>query len=201
MQEFVKTADCRIQKISDFLSVENGEAFVQVVSQHFVSPNSDVESFLRNKSIQATKLSTASSYLVYSKKSFPIIDIAGYFTLATKMLNLNRAVMSKSTEKIISRFGYYDEISDLYHIPAILLAQFGRNFNENCISISGKDLMSLALNQIKYILSLSSGKTVFLECEKKQKLIDFYKAHGFLILDNEVLSKDKRKMVQLYRLL
>ena len=61
--------------------------------------------------------------------------------------------------------------------------------------------MSLALNQIKYILSLSSGKTVFLECEKKQKLIDFYKAHGFLILDNEVLSKDKRKMVQLYRLL
>ena len=112
MQEFVKTDDCRIQKISDFLNIENGEAFVQVVSQHFVSPNSDVESFLRNKSIQATKLSTASSYLVYSKKSFPLIDIAGYFTLATKMLNLNRAIMSKSTEKIISRFGYYDEISD-----------------------------------------------------------------------------------------
>lgn len=201
MQEFVKTADCRIQKISDFLNIENGEAFVQVVSQNFVSPNSDVESFLRNKSIQATKLSTASSYLVYSKKSFPLIDIAGYFTLATKMLNLNRAIMSKSTEKIINRFGYYDEVSDLYHVPAILLAQFGRNFNEKCNSISGKDLMSLALNQIKYILSLSSGKTVFLECEKKQKLIDFYKENGFLLLDNEVLSKDKKNMVQLYRLL
>lgn len=201
MQEFVKPADCRIHRISEFLSMENGEEFIQSVTKNFNSPNSDVESFLRNKSIQATKLSTATTYLVYSKQSFPDIDLVGYFTLATKMLNLNRTVMSKSTEKIISRFGHYDEPAELYHIPAILIAQFGRNFNEECSSIFGKDLMALTLNQVKYIMSLSGGKIVFLECEKKQKLIDFYTANGFSILDKEVLSRDKKVMVQLYRLL
>ncbi len=60
-----------------------------------------------------------------------------------------------------------------------MIAQLGRNFSEDSSSISGTDLISFALEQVKYIMSLSSGKTVFLECGKKQKLIDFYLANGF----------------------
>ena len=201
MQELVKQTDCRIHRIVEFLDMENGEEFVQSVTQTFESPNPDVELFIKNKSIQATKLSTASSYLICSKKFFPNIELVGYFTLATKMLNITRESMSKSTERIIDSFGYYDELSDSYHIPAVLIAQFGRNFNESCSTISGNDLMLLTLNQVKYIMSLSSGKTVFLECEKKNKLIDFYRENGFSLLDNEVLSKDKKQLVQLYRFL
>ena len=127
--------------------------------------------------------------------------LVGYFSLAMKMLTLKKVSLSKSTEKVISRFGYYDEDSDSYKVPAILVAQFGRNFSANSSSIPGSELMAITLRQVKEVLSFLSGKTVFLECEKEQKLIDFYKSNGFSILDNEVLSKDKKELMQLYRLL
>ena len=109
--------------------------------------------------------------------------------------------MSKSSQRIISRFGYYDDDSESYKIPAILVAQFGKNFSEASVSISGSDLMAITLHQVKNALSFLSGKTVFLESEKKEKLIDFYTENGFTVLDNEVLSKNKKELMQLYKLL
>ena len=181
--------------------MENGEEYFNLIAGSFKSPNKDVERFVKTKSVQATKLNTATTYLVYRETSPVEIDFVGYFSLAMKMLTLKKAALSKSTEKIISRFGYYDEDSDSYKVPAVLIAQFGRNFNQNSASISGTDLMSITLRQVKEILSFLSGKTVFLECEKKPKLIDFYRENGFSLLDNEVLSKDKKELTQLYRLL
>ena len=181
--------------------MENGEEYFDLTAETFESPNKDVEKFLKTKSVQATKLNTATTYLVYIERNPVEIDLVGYFSLAMKMLTLKTVSLSKSTEKVISRFGYYDEDSDSYKVPAILIAQFGRNFNADSSSISGSELMAITLRQVKDVLSFLSGKTVFLECEKEPKLIDFYKANGFSILDNEVLSKDKKELMQLYRLL
>ncbi len=193
--------DYKIQRISELLAMENGEEYFNLTVSSFESPNKDVEKFLKTKSVQATKLNTATTYLVYREKGDVEIDFVGYFSLAIKMLTLKKVSLSKSSEKIISRFGYYDEDSDSYKVPAVLVAQFGRNFDADSASISGADLMAITLQQVKNALSFLSGKTVFLECEKKQKLIDFYKTNGFSVLDNEVLSKEKKELTQLYRLL
>ena len=83
-------------------------------------------------------------------------------------------------------------------MSAILVAQFGRNFDDNSASVSGSDLMTITLNQVKTALSYLSGKTVFLECEKEQKLIDFYKNQGFILLDNEVTSKNSKELLQMF---
>ena len=99
-----------------------------------------------------------------------------------KMLTLKKSSLSSSKEKVISRFGYYDEDSDSYNVPAILVAQFGRNFDDESASVFGNDLMTITLNQVKTALSCLSGKTVFLECEKEQKLVDFYEGSGFIAL-------------------
>ena len=201
MQSSANKTDYKIQRISELLAMENGEEYFNLTAQTFESPNKDVESFLKNKSVQATKLNTATTYLVYNERTPVEIDLVGYFSLAMKMLTLKKVSLSKSTEKVISRFGYYDEDSDSYKVPAILVAQFGRNFSANSSSIPGSELMAITLRQVKEVLSFLSGKTVFLECEKEQKLIDFYKSNGFSIFDNEVLSKDKKELMQLYRLL
>ena len=201
MQSSANKTDYKIQRISELLAMENGEEYFNLTAQTFESPNKDVESFLKNKSVQATKLNTATTYLVYNERTPVEIYLVGYFSLAMKMLTLKKVSLSKSTEKVISRFGYYDEDSDSYKVPAILVAQFGRNFSANSSSIPGSELMAITLRQVKEVLSFLSGKTVFLECEKEQKLIDFYKSNGFSILDNEVLSKDKKELMQLYRLL
>ena len=201
MQDSAKKTDYKIQRISELLSMENGEQYFYSIAESFKSPNKDVETFLKTKAVQATKLNTATTYLVYKEISPIEIDLVGYFSLAMKMLTLKKSSLSSSKEKVISRFGYYDEDSDSYKVPAILVAQFGRNFDDESASIFGNDLMTITLNQVKTALSYLSGKTVFLECEKEQKLIDFYKNQGFILLDNEVTSKNSKELLQMYRLI
>ena len=201
MQNLGKITDYKIQRLSELLAIENGEIYFNAVVETFKSPNKDVEHFLKTKAVQATKLNTATTYLVYIERSALEIDLVGYFSLAMKMLTLKKSSLSKSSQRIISRFGYYDDDSESYKIPAILVAQFGKNFSEASVSISGSDLMAITLHQVKNALSFLSGKTVFRESEKKEKLIDFYTENGFTVLDNEVLSKNKKELMQLYKLL
>ena len=201
MHSLAKTTDYKIHRLSELLAIENGEAYFNSVVKAFKSQNKDVESFLKTKAVQATKLNTATTYLVYVERSAIKIDLVGYFSLAMKMLTLKKSSLSKSSIRIISRFGYYDDDSESYKVPAILIAQFGRNFSEESLSIPGTDLMAITLHRVRTILAFLSGKTVFLESEKKQKLINFYMENGFTVLDNDVLSKNKKELIQLYKLL
>ena len=185
--------------LADFLETSEDEEFFKKMALSFSSINKDVERFFKEKAVQSTKLGTSSTYILVYKGDTP--EILGYFTLAIKILTLNQSDLSNSTEKVIKRFGYYDENSATYHLPAILIAQLGRNFNDRSNTISGTDLIAIVLRYVKDIFRRTSGKTVFLECEKKAKLIDFYKKHGFILLDNDVISKDSKELVQLYRLL
>ena len=189
----------KVIRLVDLLETEDGELFFNSLANSFLSINKDVEKFIKEKALQSVKLSTSSTYLVISKER--PLDLTGYFSLATKMLTLKRNVLSQTKERIINRFGYFDVDSDSYKVPAILIAQLGRNFSSESSSISGSELIAITLRQVKNILSYTSGKAVFLECEKKEKLINFYKQNGFSILDNEVLSMNQKELTQLYRLL
>ena len=200
MRSLAKTTDYKVQRLSDLLDVQNGEEYFASIVETFKSLNEDVEDFLKTKAIQATKLKTATTYLVYVQCSDLEIDLVGYFSLAMKMLTLRKAGLSKTSQKVISRFGCYDDDSTSYVIPAVLVAHFGRNFSEESKSLSGADLMAITLNQVKNALSFLSGRTVFLESEKKHKLITFYTQHGFTVLDDEVLSKNKKELMQLYKI-
>ena len=187
-------------RLFDLLAMDGGEQFFESIASSFLSKNADVEEFFREKAVQATKLNTAATYLVisYEDKKF---DLLGYFTLATKMLTLKQSSLSKTECKAISMFCYFDEDSQSYKLPAVLIAQFSRNFNENSKSISGNDLMDIALDKIKDILHSTSGKAVFLECEQYEKIIEFYTKNNFQPLDNTVFSKDNKELTQLYMIL
>ena len=187
-------------RLFDLLAMDGGEQFFESIANSFMSKNADVEQFFRKKAVQATKLNTAATYLVisYENKKF---DLLGYFTLATKMLTLKQDSLSKTECKAISRFGYFDEDSLSYKLPAVLIAQFSRNFNESSKSISGDDLMDIALDKIKDILHSTSGKAVFLECEQKKSIIEFYMRNNFQPLGNTILSKDNKELTQLYMIL
>ena len=189
-----------IIRLYDLLAMDGGEGFFESVANSFSSKNADVEEFFRQKAVQATKLNTAATYLVisYEGKKF---DLLGYFTLATKMLTLKQSSLSKTECKAISRFGYFDEDSLSYKLPAVLIAQFSRNFHEGSKSIGGSELMDIALDKIRDILHSTSGKAVFLECEQSEKIVGFYLRNGFQPLGNTVLSKDNKELTQLYMIL
>ena len=186
----------KVTPLFTLLNDEDGEGFFAFHASSFVSRNKDVELFLKQKAVQSVKLSTSSTYLVMREGG---ADLLGYFTLALKMLTIKSCVLSSSQEKTIRRFGSFDAETESYKLPAVLLAQFGRNFSETSASIDGKELMNSALKCIKTIFSLSSGKTAFLECEPSEKLICFYERCGFSLLGNTTVSKDKKELVQMFR--
>ena len=130
MQSLAEKTDYKVQRLSDLLYVQNGEEYFNSIIKTFKSPNEDVENFLKTKAIQVTKLKTATTYLVYVQRSDFEIDLVGYFSLAMKMLALKKVGLSRTSEKVIGRFGCYDDNSTSYVIPAVLVAQFGRNLTK-----------------------------------------------------------------------
>ena len=187
-----------IIRLFELLDMEGGEELFTKMASSFSSINKDVEQFFKKKAIQSCRLNTSSTYIVVSTDG--ALEVLGYFTLASKMLTIKTNSLSKTEQKQISRFGYYDEDSQSYKVPAILIAQFSKNFSSN-IRLNGSDLMDIVLKQVKNVLNLTSGKTVFLECEKIKKLTDFYESQHFKFLDNEILSKNNKEMLQMYRLI
>ena len=178
--------------------MEGGESLFKEMADSFSSINKDVEIFFKEKAVQSCKLNTSSTYIIVSTNRN--LEVLGYFTLATKMLTIKLSTLSKSEQKTINRYGYYDEDSDSLKIPAILIAQLSRNFSSKII-LSGSDLMDIILKQVKSILNLTSGKTVFLECEKIKNLTDFYESQHFKFLDTKLLSRDSKELIQMYRLI
>ncbi|WP_294428369.1 hypothetical protein [uncultured Treponema sp.] len=190
-----------IQRLDEILSYSDGEQFFNLLADSFSSLNADVEFFLKNKAVQSTKLRTSVTYIISKDISDSEIDFAGYFTLASKILRIPQAGLSNSEKKTLKLYSHFDETNDTYNCPAILLAQFGRNFNPNSQSITGQDLMEITLTQVRFIQSLIGGRTVFLECENKTKLIDFYQTHNFKLLDTPAhLSKNNKELFQMYRI-
>lgn len=182
----------------ELLSVDGGESYFKKMADSFSSINKDVETFFKEKAAQSCKLNTSSTYIIVSTDRE--LEVLGYFTLATKMLTIKLSILTKSEQKAISRYGYYDEDSDSLKIPAILIAQLSRNFNTSN-ALCGSDLMDIILKQVKNIFNLTSGKTVFLECERIKKLTDFYESQKFKFLDTNIFSKNNKELVQMYRLI
>lgn len=189
----------QINLLSNILKESDGELLFNLLSDSFISKNKDVETFLKEKSVQSTKLYTSATYLLYNLDSKA--DLLGYFTLATKMLTIKPESLTSSQAKVIKRFVSLDSDTNTYRLPAVLLAQFGRNFSENSVSIKGAELMKVALERIEKAVLLTSGKITFLECEPKEKLIKFYENCGFRLLDNVIYSKTSKELVQMFRVI
>ena len=69
----------------------------------------------------------------------------------------------------------------------------GKNYNNGYNKlISGDVLLKLALDKIKEAQDLMGGRYVFLECEDKDKLKEFYESNGFVCYDKRNLEKDER---------
>ena len=92
-------------------------------------------------------------------------------------------------------------MNNSFIVPAILIAQFSKNFNKGFASITGKNLMGIALEFVRSIQSQVGGLITFLECEPIEKLVDFYKSQGFRMLSQKIISKADKELLQMYRLI
>lgn len=81
-----------------------------------------------------------------------------------------------------------------YNIALPLIGQIGKNYkNEYNKLITGDILLKLACDKIKVAQGILGGRFVFLECEDKQKLREFYESNGFVCFGKRNLERDERE--------
>lgn len=160
---------------------KKGENGTNSILSTFSCPvNKDIEDFLKNKAISFSNMGFAKTHLVFLKKDAEL-DLVGYFAIANKPLEIKGSALSQTMRKKIKNHGAFDPITKRYVVPAILIAQFGKNFNDgNQKQIRGDELMHLTLEKVKSVQSDVGSRFAYVECENKSKLINFYERHGFV---------------------
>lgn len=103
-------------------------------------------------------------------------DLLGVFSLSLKVVKMDD--LPNSQKKRLLTRGKRSAAKHISEIPAILIAQFGKNYNADRI-ISGDDLMHLVLNQIQKARKIIGGQTIVLDSVNQGKVIDFYESFGF----------------------
>ncbi|MCD8022637.1 MAG: N-acetyltransferase [Lachnospiraceae bacterium] len=152
--------------------------------------NPSIEQFLHINSIEFAKRGISVTYIVTTIQN-DNLKILGFFTLANKIIELNRGQISRRTERLVQRFGELNTTTNTYSISAPLIAQFGKNFSNGLdLLISGKELMSLALEQVQAVQKLIGGRAVYLECEDNEKLFSFYTDLGYTEFDRRYTKDD-----------
>lgn len=152
----------------------------KILSEFYCPHNADVEYFLRYKAIEFCKQSVSSTYLVMAFFMNTYV-FCGYFTLANKVVAIHKdALPSHNWEKRVSRFSLYDEDLEQYCMSVPLIGQLSKNFyNGYNKLITGNELLTFAINQVKKMHIIVGGKIVYLECEDNQVLVNFYTSYGF----------------------
>lgn len=172
-----------------------GEDKTKIVLSDFSCPLSlDVEFFLKYKAIEFAKQGLSGTFLVFTSfKNSPVL--IGYYTLASKYITIGKDVLSKTLTTRISKFGEYDDTARRYLIPALLIAQLGKNYkNQNNQLISGDELLKMACDRLSNIQIAIGGKIIYIECEDTQKLKNFYSSNGFYEFGKRELDKDEANL-------
>ena len=177
--------------LSDIVE-ELGENRTKTILADFSCPlNSDVEYFLREKAIEFSKQGFSKTHLVFASYKGEK-KLVGYYALASKSIQVSKEVLSKTMQKRMARFGTYNAEIKQYILPTILIAQLGKNYTDGMDKlIAGSDLLNMACDEVRRVQKSIGGKFVYLECEDKNKLRNFYKKSGFNEFGNRLLDKEE----------
>lgn len=180
--------------LKDILNDDSlGESAAKNVLSSFSCPlNPDVEYFLRHTAIEFSKQSISSTYLIMASYKDKYV-LCGYFSLANKVFCIEKdSLPNKNWKRRMAKFGQFDKAVQRYTISAPLIGQLGKNYaNGYDKLITGDELLKLALDKVREMQYIVGGKIVYLECEQKEKLIDFYQSNGFVIFGTRALDRDE----------
>ncbi len=181
-----------IIRLSDIVTELGEEKALSILSDFSCPVNPDIENFLKSSAITLGKQRVSVTYLIFT--SFKKQDVLiGYFTLCNKTIVLHKSKLSNNLSKKINKFATYDMDRKGYVLSAPLIAQIGKNFNNNYNSlISGDELLKIAIEKVSEGQKILGGKIVYLECEDIPFLIDFYSDNGFCEFDKRHLKTEEQ---------
>lgn len=171
------------------------ETVKRIVSEFSCPLNKDVENFLRDSAITFAEQGVANTHLVFaSYKDRPVL--VGYYTLCLKTIRVANKSVSSNLRRRLNKFAAANPDTGAMYIVSPLIAQLGKNYaNEYNKLITGDELLSMALDRVREIQRISSGKTVYVECEDKPRLLEFYESNGFVVFNKRMLERDETEVM------
>ena len=193
----INISDCMDNKIEGF-----GETDLKRAISLFSSIDPHVQFFLKNDAEDFARQHKSVTYLVFSAGT---MELLGFFTLAIKPITVRLEKISKTQERGFRKTGSFDEERNTYTVAAFLIGQLGKNFSASLKnSISGNELLEVALKRLEGIQRGIGGTIVFLEAQGSERLLSFYGSNGFREFDRRAASyKDggSFELVQLFKVL
>lgn len=183
----------KIISLNELLLQLGEERVYNDILSSFSSPwNNDVETFLLCKAITFDRQSISRTHLVFASYHGKI-TLVGYFTLAYKDFIIPLKNIGSKLKGRIKKFGVFESELKAYRISAPLIAQLGKNFTSGYNNlIAGDELLEMACRAVSEIHFLMGGRIVYVECEDKPRLIEFYERNGFVVFSRRQLDGKAR---------
>ena len=182
----------KIINLKDIYNTIGEKKTKEKLQEYSCNLNNDVEFFLKEKAIEFSKQDISRTYIVMSQYRTKNV-IVGYFAITNKVTNIKKVNLSETKRKRLLKFAVYDQETKNYSISLPLIGQIGKNYNNGYNKlITGDILLKLACDKIKEVQELVGGRFVFLECEDKPKLKEFYENNGFVCFGKRNLERDEK---------
>lgn len=145
-----------------------------VIEEFDFNGNQDMLDYFSKLAIKDELDNKTRSFIVEAPNSSS--DLLGVFSLTLKVVKMDD--LSNSQKKKLLSSGKRSAAKHISEIPAILIAQFGKNYKADK-RISGDELMNLVLTQIQKARKIIGGQTIVLDSVNHDKVINFYESCGF----------------------
>lgn len=147
------------------------------IQKFYCKKNTDIESFIKTKSIDFEKNNMCRTYLVLDEDILTEsgqFSIIGFFSITTTTLQIS-SFTNTARRRLFGRF--YPKKQN--YVPIFLIGQLGRNDIYSSVHMPGETLLDEAINIIHKAKRYIGGQLVLLECQPKSKLIKVYENYGF----------------------
>ena len=182
----------KIINLKDIYNILGEKKTKEKLKQFSCHLNNDVEYFLREKAIEFSKQDISRTYIVTSQYKNEDV-IVGYFAVTNKVTSIKKVKLSETKKKRLLKFAVFDKETKSYSISLPLIGQLGKNYTNGYDKlITGDILLKFACDKIREAQELMGGRFVFLECEDKTELKEFYESNGFVCFGKRNLERDER---------
>lgn len=165
-------SNIQIMNILDVLEYDGEEKLNGRLSAFSCPANMEIDNFLKVNALNFAKRKLSITYLIFDEDDGQIL---GYFTLAHKAIEIKNDNLSNTTRRKLSSHARLDCNTNSFTVSAFLLAQIGKNYGVDCGKrIMGNELIRYANDIMADIQHRIGGGIIYLDCEDKQHLKDFY---------------------------
>ena len=172
----------KIVHLGDMLDTFSDEECKEVFANFLCPINSDIEHFLREKSILLQRMGLSRTYFVYAPYKGKNV-LAGYFAITSKNLTIRKKVSGEFRRKIT---GF--KCKEPSEVPVYLIGQLAKNYDNGYNEvplITGNELLWQALKKILEIRHLLGGRVILVECNDTQYLRRVYENNGFEFIEQD----------------